>query len=260
MPSSWLTLTAADASPAPWMTYLATRNCASSPSFQSAGTVQVGLSAAAAGVRRQSRPEWRDARRATGSYPSRPERPRPARNCTDFKKAMKAGLFFSTSGRVAHHFEIPSGVIRVQNHADDPLRIAAAGAGAGNVIQIRRLAGDLDRLGGQFRSSASSSGGWPTWPRQRLTLAVSPPDMGRQRNYADVRRLAAFGNSKLATRNCVGGFSFQPSGRVYFNLGRPELSGAGRPLGMVAGMPEGDAAAAGGGGWPPCRWNPLYRL
>src|SRR5260221_10637308 len=98
-----------------------------------------------------------------------------------------------------------------------------------------------------FAASSSVTGRTPTCPRQRVTFAAAPPaapPSGISLTSADFTFLEI---SKLATRICVGSFSFQPSGKAYFNAGNLLLSGAGNPAGIVAGIVAGagdDAAVS----------------
>ena len=50
---------------------------------------------------------------------------------------------FNQSG-LTGHFEKPRRIVAMQNHADNPFRVTAAGTGSGEVIQISGLFADRD--------------------------------------------------------------------------------------------------------------------
>src|ERR1035438_8925692 len=223
------------------MTNLATRNCASSPSFQSAGTVQVGLSVAVVSV-------WAASPGIAGCdagnwLKSIVDGAASFSNSTDFKKATNAGLFFSTKAASPSilKYQAVSSVCKIA----PTMRSASPLPGLVPTMSYKSAGLPATSTGSaSFFTSNSSTGDCPTCPRQRVTFAASPPAMPPRGITLTSADLPFSEISKLATRNCVKAFSFQPSGKVYFNFGRPELSGAGKLSGMVAGIPPGDA---GGG-------------
>ena len=155
------------------MEYSARRNCAAGTSCQPAGTVQAGLPAPAGPADIIGAFMVRTANGRV-SRAAMPPIAAAAVNVSDLRKAVNCGFCCSTESGVAGHFEKPRRAAALLNDAQNAFGVVADLPAMSYSVAGWSPTWTVSPI---FCNSSAVAADKPTCPRQRLTLAVSPPAM-----------------------------------------------------------------------------------